>query len=100
AGSLVLPQTSVTLLVSDGSQRVPPDAAIPSLEGMTLDAAGAAMAAAGFDAANLQVTWARADAASRCVVLAQNPDAGTSGPPTSPVSIVVGSDRDGSDPGC
>ncbi|SDH79708.1 transglycosylase domain-containing protein [Agrococcus jejuensis] len=100
ADALVLPQTSVTLLVSDGSLFTPPEAAIPSLEGMTLDAAGAAMGAAGFDAANLQVTWARADPASRCIVLDQNPDSGTGGPPTSPVSIVVGSDRDGPDPTC
>ncbi len=100
AGALVLPRTSVTLLVSDGSQSTSPDAAIPSLEGMTLADAGTAMGAAGLDAANLQVTWARADPASRCVVLDQNPDAGTAGPPTSPVSIVVGADRDGIDPGC
>lgn len=100
AGSLVLPDTSVTLLISDGSQYTPPEAAIPGLEGQSLSSARAAMSGAGFDPANLQITWARAPDGQRCQVLDQNPDAGTNGPPSSPVSIVVGASQDGQDPGC
>ncbi|MFC7431217.1 MULTISPECIES: transglycosylase domain-containing protein [unclassified Agrococcus] len=100
AGSLVLPETSITLLVSDGSQFTPPEAPIPNLEGQSLADARASMGSAGFDPANLQITWARASGGERCQVLDQNPDAGTNGPPTAPVSIVVGASRDGEDPGC
>ncbi len=100
AGSLVLPETSVTLLVSDGSQFTPPESPIPDLEGQSLADARSSMSSAGFDPANLQITWARASGGERCQVLDQNPDAGTNGPPTAPVSIVVGASRDGEDPGC
>ncbi|QCR18565.1 transglycosylase domain-containing protein [Agrococcus sp. SGAir0287] len=100
AGSLVLPEASVTLLVSDGSQYAPPESAIPDLEGQSLGDARSTMSAAGFDPANLQITWAQAPGGQRCEVLDQNPDPGTNGPPSSPVSIVVGSDRAGQDPGC
>ncbi|WP_144720740.1 transglycosylase domain-containing protein [Agrococcus jejuensis] len=100
ADSLVLPETSVTLLISDGSQFTPPDAAIPDLEGQSLSDARSSMSSAGFDPANLQITWAQAGNGQRCQVLDQNPDPGTNGPASSPVSIVVGSTRDGQDPGC
>lgn len=100
ADSLVLPETSVTLLISDGSQFTPPDAAIPDLEGQSLSDARSSMSSAGFDPANLQITWSQAPGDQRCQVLDQNPDPGTNGPASSPVSIVVGSNRDGQDPGC
>ncbi|GAA2175246.1 transglycosylase domain-containing protein [Agrococcus versicolor] len=100
ADSLVLPEASITLLISDGSQFQPPESAIPNLEGQSLADARGTMSSSGFDPANLQITWAQVPGDQRCQVLDQNPDAGTNGPPTAPVSIVVGSNRAGQDPGC
>ena len=96
----MLPEASITLLISDGSQFQPPEAPIPNLEGQSLADARGSMSSGGFDPANLQITWAQAPGDQRCQVLDQNPDAGTNGPPTAPVSIVVGSNRAGQDPGC
>lgn len=100
AGSSVLPESSITLLISDGSQYTPPEAAIPDLAGQSLSDARSSMSDAGFDPANLQITWEEAGNGRVCEVLAQNPDAGTNAAPSSPVSIVVGAEDDGEDPGC
>jgi hypothetical protein len=48
----------------------------------------------------VQVTWQDHGEANLCTVLAQNPLADSPGAPGDPISVVVGTNASGGDPGC
>lgn len=109
AGTQVTTSTPIILYPSNGalapgaspSETAEPEGqAWPDLVGQALADARAAVQGAGFDPANVQITWQDHGEGNRCVVLAQNPGAGTAGQPADPISVVVGSDASGGDPGC
>jgi hypothetical protein len=66
----------------------------------SLTDARATLSDAGFDPANLQVSWQDYGEANLCLVLAQNPLPETAGAPGDPISVVVGTNASGGDPGC
>ncbi len=114
AGTQVTTSTPIILYPSNGAlapgasptetgtpeTAAPEGQAWPDLVGQALADARTAVQGAGFDPANVQVTWQDHGEGNRCVVLAQNPAAGTAGQPADPISVVVGSDASGGDPGC
>ncbi|MGM1029804.1 MAG: transglycosylase domain-containing protein [Actinomycetota bacterium] len=110
AGSLVTTATPIIIYPSnggltDGGQETeapadPNAQAWPDVVSQSLPDARATLSAAGFDPAGVQVTWQDYGEASLCMVLAQNPEPGTAGAPGDPISVVVGTNADGGDPGC
>ncbi len=112
AGSLVTTQTPIILYPSNGQlaaqspqpeeTAAPDDGAQtwPDLVAQPLDAARAALAGAGFDPDLMQITWQDHGEANLCTVLAQNPFPDTPGAPGDPISVVVGTNSGGGDPGC
>lgn len=109
AGTLVTTATPVILYPSNGGLQAtqepqptqdPSAATWPDLVASSLPDARGILSSAGFDPAGIQVTWQDHGEANRCVVLAQNPLAGSPGAPGDPISVVVGSDASGGDPGC
>lgn len=112
AGSLVTTTTPIIVYPSNGAlatgaepeaTEAPADPAAqtwPDLVAQSLADAGAALSAAGFDPAGIQVTWQDHGEANVCRVLAQNPLPDTAGEAGDPISLVVGTDASGGDPGC
>lgn len=110
AGSLVTTATPIILypsngqLAAGGEETEPPaDPSAqtwPDLVAQSLPDARTALEGAGFDPAGVQVTWQDHGEANVCLVLAQNPAPGTAGAPSDPISVVVGTNASGGDPGC
>lgn len=106
AGALVTTSTPIIIYPSSGvpvsSPSQAPEGAQtwPDVVAQSLADARATLADAGFDPALVQVTWQDHGEANLCTVLAQNPLAGSPGEPTDPVSLVVGTNASGGDPGC
>lgn len=112
AGSLVTTTTPIIIYPSNGAlaageepaeAEAPADPAAqtwPDVVAQSLADAGATLSAAGFDPAGIQVTWQDHGEANVCLVLAQNPLPDTEGAPGDPISLVVGTNADGGDPGC
>lgn len=112
AGSLVTTTTPIIVYPSNGALAVgtapddtqpPADPAAqtwPEVVAQSLADAGATLSAAGFDPARIQVTWQDHGEANVCRVLAQNPLPDTAGAPGDPISLVVGTNASGGDPGC
>ena len=72
----------------------------PDLVASSLADARTTLSGAGFDPALLQITWQDHGEANLCTVLAQNPLPDTPGEPDDPISVVVGTNASGGDPGC
>lgn len=110
AGSLVTTATPIILypsngqLAAGGEETEPPaDPSAqtwPDLVAQSLPDARTVLEGAGFDPAGVQVTWQDHGEANVCLVLAQNPAPGTAGAPSDPISVVVGTNASGGDPGC
>ncbi|QUW18483.1 transglycosylase domain-containing protein [Agrococcus sp. Marseille-Q4369] len=106
AGALVTTSTPIIIYPSSGAPASDPSQAPegaqtwPNVVAQSLADARATLADAGFDPALVQVTWQDHGEGNLCTVLAQNPLADTPGEPTDPVSLVVGSNASGGDPGC
>jgi membrane peptidoglycan carboxypeptidase len=106
AGALVTTSTPIIIYPSSGAPASSPTEAPegaqtwPDVVAQPLTDARAALADAGFDPALVQVTWQDHGASNLCTVLAQNPLAGSPGAPTDPISLVVGTNASGGDPGC
>lgn len=112
AGSLVTTTTPIIIYPSNGAlaegaqpeeTEAAPDPAAqtwPEVVAQSLSDAGATLSAAGFDPANIQVTWQDHGEANVCLVLAQNPLPDSPGAPGDPISLVVGTNAAGGDPGC
>jgi membrane peptidoglycan carboxypeptidase len=110
AGSLVTTQTPIILYPSNGAldpdaqpqETAPPEGAQtwPDLRAKSLGDARTSLTDAGFDPDLIQVTWQDHGEANVCRVLAQNPEAGSPGGPDDPISVVVGTNSSGGDPGC
>ncbi|MDR7235167.1 transglycosylase domain-containing protein [Agrococcus sp. BE272] len=112
AGSLVTTSTPIILYPSNGGlaeggdaeETAPPaDPAAqtwPDLVASSLADARTTLSGAGFDPALLQITWQDHGEANLCTVLAQNPLPDTPGEPDDPISVVVGTNASGGDPGC
>ncbi|GAA1425243.1 transglycosylase domain-containing protein [Agrococcus citreus] len=110
AGSLVTTATPIILypsngqLAAGGEETEPPAdpnaQTWPDLVAQSLPDARTALEGAGFDPAGVQVTWQDHGEANVCLVLAQNPAPGTAGAPGDPISVVVGTNASGGDPGC
>lgn len=106
AGALVTTTTPIVIYPSSGAAASSPSQAPegaqawPDVVAQSLADAKATLADAGFDPALVQVTWQDHGESNLCTVLAQNPLAGSPGEPTDPVSLVVGTNASGGDPGC
>lgn len=109
AGSLVTTQTPIIIYPSNGglSQDAEPEATEapggatwPDLVGQPLADARSSLNSAGFNADLMQITWQDHGEANVCTVLAQNPDPEASGAPEDPISVVVGTNAAGGNPGC
>lgn len=106
AGALVTTSTPIIIYPSSGAPASNPTQASdgaqtwPDLEAQSLADAKATLADAGFDPALVQVTWQDHGESNLCTVLAQNPLADSPGAPTDPISLVVGTNASGGDPGC
>ncbi|WP_413318593.1 transglycosylase domain-containing protein [Agrococcus sp. 1P02AA] len=111
AGSLVSSQTPIIIYPSNGglgadaeqdpgATEDPAAAAWPDLVGQAIADARAAVGSAGFDPELIQITWQDHGEPNLCTVLAQNPEPGAPGGPDDPISVVVGTDAGGGDPGC
>lgn len=106
AGALVTTTTPIIIYPSSGAPAADPSQAPdgaqtwPNVVAQSLADAKATLADAGFDPALVQVTWQDHGESNLCTVLAQNPLAGSPGEPTDPVSLVVGTNASGGDPGC
>ena len=113
AGSLVTASTPIIIYPSNGAlvpgatpaptETAAPDPAAqtwPSIVSQPLADAKATLASAGFNPDLVQVTWQDHGEANLCTVLAQNPLAGSPGAPGDPISVVVGTNASGGDPGC
>ncbi len=110
AGSLVTTATPIIIYPSNGQlaagaeeTEAPADPNAqtwPDLVAQSLTDARATLSGAGFDPANLQVSWQDYGEANLCRVLAQNPLPETAGAPGDPISVVVGTNASGGDPGC
>ncbi|MCR8671042.1 transglycosylase domain-containing protein [Agrococcus sp. HG114] len=113
AGSLVTTSTPIVIYPSNGAlvpgasappqESASPDPSAqtwPDIVAQSLSDAKAALAEAGFDPALVQVTWQDHGEGNLCRVLAQNPLAGSPGAPGDPISVVVGTNALGGDPGC
>ncbi|GEK79514.1 transglycosylase domain-containing protein [Agrococcus baldri] len=112
AGSLVTTQTPIIIYPSNGAlspeAEQPADTEAPDAEGQTwpnlvaqsIGDARSTLSGAGFDPGLMQVTWQDHGEANLCTVLAQNPGEGTPGAAGDPISVVVGTNASGGDPGC
>ncbi|WAC65130.1 transglycosylase domain-containing protein [Agrococcus sp. SL85] len=108
AGTLVSPSTPIILYPSNGGLAAQPssppsgesDQTWPDLVGQALADARGTVEGAGFDPASIQVTWQDHGEANLCTVLAQNPLPGSPGAAADPISVVVGTNASGGDPGC
>ena len=110
AGSLVTTATPIIIYPSNGAlaagggeTEAPADPSAqtwPNLVAQSLTDARATLSGAGFDPANLQVSWQDYGEEFLCQVLAQNPEPETAGAPGDPISVVVGTNASGGDPGC
>lgn len=110
SGSLVTTSTPIIVYPSNGAltpsadeTEAPADPNAqtwPDLVAQPLADASAMLTDAGFDPANLQVSWQDYGEANLCLVLAQNPLPETAGAPGDPISVVVGTNASGGDPGC
>lgn len=109
AGSLVTTQTPIIIYPSNGglapdaepeSTDAPAGSTWPDLVGQPLANARSSLTDAGFNADLMQITWQDHGEANVCTVLAQNPDAAAPGAPTDPISVVVGTNAAGGNPGC
>lgn len=112
AGSLVTTQTTIIIYPSNGAlapdteqpaETDAPDAGGPTwpdLESQAIGDARSTLSGAGFDPDLMQVTWQDHGEANLCTVLAQNPLPDTPGAPGDPISVVVGTNAAGGDPGC
>ncbi len=113
AGSLVTTQTPIIIYPSNGA--LSPDAeqpeetaapeepagqTWPDLVAQSIGDARSTIASAGFNPDLIQITWQDHGEANVCTVLAQNPLAGSPGEPDDPISLVVGTNASGGDPGC
>jgi membrane peptidoglycan carboxypeptidase len=112
AGSLVTTQTPIIIYPSNGAlspdaqqpeeTTAPeaPGATWPNLVSQSIGDARATLSGAGFNPDLMQITWQDHGAANLCTVLAQNPLPDAPGGPDDPISVVVGTDASGGDPGC
>ena len=111
AGSLVTTQTTIIIYPSNGGlapdaeqpaeTEAPPGAATwPDVVGQAIGDARTTLSGAGFNPDLIQVTWQDHGEANLCTVLAQNPLADSPGSPDDPISLVVGTNAAGGDPGC
>ena len=100
AGTLVTPESMITIYPSDGSLNDNGSGEWPDLNGLTLREARSAVDDAGFNSDNIQITPYDGSRDQECVVLAQNPDPGTTGSSGDPISVVVGVRANGSTSGC
>ncbi|MCH1882227.1 transglycosylase domain-containing protein [Agrococcus sp. ARC_14] len=112
AGSLVTTQTPIIIYPSNGelapeaeqpADTEAPDeagATWPDLVSQSLSDARSTLQGRGFDPGLMQVTWQDHGEANLCSVLAQNPLAGSPGSAGDPISVVVGTNAAGGDPGC
>lgn len=112
AGSLVTTQTPIILYPSNGQlnaegepeETAPPESeggmTWPNLVASSLSDARATLSGAGFNPDLIQVTWQDHGEANLCTVLAQNPEPDTQGAAGDPISLVVGTNASGGDPGC
>lgn len=100
AGTLVTPESTITVYPSNGANHDSGMSEWPDLNGMSLSEARSAVDSAGFNADNIQITWHGGSDAQTCRVLAQNPDPGTEGERGDPISVVVGGRPDGSAADC
>lgn len=100
AGASVLPESSVTIFVSNGANYEAEDVPVPDLDGMSPGEASDALSEAGFDDGALDIEWRQSPRPDRCTVLEQDPSPGDDVPADSGVSVVIGSQEDGEDPDC
>ncbi|SFS06565.1 Membrane carboxypeptidase (penicillin-binding protein) [Agrococcus baldri] len=112
AGSPVTTQTPIIIYPSNGAlapdaeqpeESTAPDAAgqtWPDLSAQSIGDARSTLASAGFNPDLMQVTWQDHGEANLCTVLAQNPLPDAPGGPNDPISVVVGTNASGGDPGC
>lgn len=100
AGSKVPAGSTVTVYTSDGSLAT----TMPSVTGLKLNVADAAIQTAGFDPSNISYQWARGNplpgqSNSVCIVQASNPSSGSAAMKTDSITLTVYGKPDGSDPG-
>lgn len=109
AGSLVTAQTPIIIYPSNGglspdaepeATEAPGGATWPDLVGQPVADARSSLSSAGFNADLLQITWQDHGNANVCRVLAQNPEPAAPGAPSDPISVVVGTNAAGGNPGC
>jgi membrane peptidoglycan carboxypeptidase len=113
AGALVTTSTPIIIYPSNGAldpnaspppaeTTAPPEAGAtwPSVVGQSLADAKGTLAGSGFNPDLVQVTWQDHGQSNLCTVLAQNPLADSPGQPGDPISLVVGTNASGGDPGC
>lgn len=110
AGSQVTTQTPIIIYPSTGglspesqepeSTDPPAGATWPNLVGQSLDDAKTTLSGAGFDPDLVQISWQDHGEANLCTVLAQNPLPDSPGAPGDPISVVIGTNAAGGDPGC